>query len=92
MGVQVVSVKQAYQMPVGSKLEVRGWVRSRRDSKGISFIELNDGSRFKSLQLVVNEGVIPEALLKRITAGACIAATGTLGRVARAGTAGGAAG
>ena len=78
MAAQVVSVKQAYEMPIGSRLEVRGWVRSRRDSKGISFIELNDGSRFKSLQLVVNKGVIPEAQLKRITAGACIGATGTL--------------
>ena len=78
MEAQVVSVKQAYQMPIGSRLTVRGWVRSRRDSKGISFIELNDGSRFKSLQLVVNEGVLPEATLKRVTAGACVAATGEL--------------
>ena len=37
-----VSVKQAYEQPIGSLLKVRGWVRSRRDSKGISFIELND--------------------------------------------------
>ncbi|MCS7066342.1 MAG: OB-fold nucleic acid binding domain-containing protein, partial [Fimbriimonadales bacterium] len=78
MEAQVVSVKQAYQAPIGSRLIVRGWVRSRRDSKGVSFIELNDGSRFKSLQLVVHEGVIPEELLKRVTAGACIAATGEL--------------
>lgn len=65
-------------MPVGSVLTVRGWVRSRRDSKGISFIELNDGSRFKSLQIVVEAGVVPEETLKQVTTGACIEATGVL--------------
>ncbi len=73
-----VSVKAAYTMPVGSVLTVRGWVRSRRDSKGISFIELNDGSRFKSLQIVVEAGVVPEETLKQVTTGACIEATGVL--------------
>ncbi len=75
---QVVTVKQAYEMPIGSKLTVRGWVRSRRDSKGVSFIELNDGSRAKSLQVVVEAGVIPEETLSQVTTGACISATGTL--------------
>lgn len=65
-------------MPVGSLLTVRGWVRSRRDSKGISFIELNDGSRFKSLQIVVEPNVVPEETLKQVATGACIEAVGTL--------------
>ena len=47
-----VSVKQAFNLAVGSDITLRGWVRSRRDSKGVTFIELNDGSRFKSMQLV----------------------------------------
>ena len=67
-----VSVKQAYEQPSGSLLKVRGWVRSRRDSKGVSFIELNDGSRFKSLQIVAEAGVVPEETLRDITSGACI--------------------
>ena len=46
--------------PLGSEITLRGWVRSRRDSKGITFIELNDGSRFKSMQLVVDAGIIPD--------------------------------
>ena len=64
-----VSVKQAYEQPIGSLLKVRGWVRSRRDSKGVSFIELNDGSRFKSLQIVAEAGVVPEETLRLVATG-----------------------
>lgn len=74
----VVSVKQAFLSPVGRALTLRGWVRSRRDSKGVTFIELNDGSRFKSMQLVVESGVVPEELLKQVTTGSSIAAAGVL--------------
>lgn len=78
MSAQYVSVKQAYGLTAGSEITLRGWVRSRRDSKGITFIELNDGSRFKSMQLVVDAGVVAEDLLKHITTGSSIAAAGTL--------------
>ena len=41
---------------IGDRVIVRGWVRNRRDSKaGISFITLNDGSCFDSIQIVVAE-------------------------------------
>jgi asparaginyl-tRNA synthetase len=73
-----VSVKQAFALPVGNQITLRGWVRSRRDSKGITFIELNDGSRFKSMQLVVDAGTVAEETLKQITTGSSLAATGTL--------------
>jgi asparaginyl-tRNA synthetase len=73
-----VSVKQAYNLPVGSEITLRGWVRSRRDSKGVTFIELNDGSRFKSIQLVVDNGVVPDETLKQVTTGSSIAASGSL--------------
>jgi asparaginyl-tRNA synthetase len=72
------SVKQAFNLPVGSEIIMRGWVRSRRDSKGITFIELNDGSRFKSMQLVVDSGVLPDETLKHVTTGSSISASGTL--------------
>jgi len=73
-----VSVKQAYNLTAGVEITLRGWVRSRRDSKGITFIELNDGSRFKSMQLIVEGGAIPEETLKQITTGSAIAAWGIL--------------
>jgi asparaginyl-tRNA synthetase len=72
------SVKQAFNLPVGSEIILRGWVRSRRDSKGITFIELNDGSRFKSMQLVVDSGVLADETLKHVTTGSSISASGTL--------------
>lgn len=75
---QFTSIKQAYLLPVGSEITLRGWVRSRRDSKGITFIELNDGSRFRSLQLVVESGVVPDETLRQITTGSSIAACGVL--------------
>ncbi|MDG2223854.1 MAG: asparagine--tRNA ligase [Rubripirellula sp.] len=51
---QWIRVEQARQeSAVGKNLEVRGWVRTRRDSKGgFSFIEINDGSCFGNLQIV----------------------------------------
>src|ERR1043166_5244052 len=78
MTAQFSSVKQAFNLAVGSKIVLRGWVRSRRDSKGVTFIELNDGSRFKSMQLVVDAGVVPEETLKQVTTGSSIAASGQL--------------
>ena len=64
MATQFFSVKQAYNLAVGTEITLRGWARSRRDSKGVTFIELNDGSRFKSMQLVVDAGTIPEDTLE----------------------------
>ena len=78
MAGQFVSVKQAFSLSVGSEITLRGWVRSRRDSKGITFIELNDGSRLKSMQLVVEAGAIAEEMLKQITTGSSIEAGGVL--------------
>jgi OB-fold nucleic acid binding domain len=78
MNSDYVSVKQAFNLAVGSDITLRGWVRSRRDSKGVTFIELNDGSRFKSMQLVVDAGAVPEETLKQVTTGSSIAASGQL--------------
>src|ERR1044071_3786961 len=78
MAPEYVSVKQAFAVPVGASVTLRGWVRARRDSKGVTSIELNDGSRFRSMQLVVEAGVIADDLLKQITTGSAIAASGTV--------------
>jgi asparaginyl-tRNA synthetase len=78
MDQQSVSVKQAFTLPLGASITLRGWVRSRRDSKGVTFIELNDGSRFKSIQAVVDSGIVPDEILKQVSTGSSIAATGVL--------------
>src|SRR5512143_385344 len=63
---------------MGSQVTLRGWVRSRRDSKVVTFIELNDGSRFKGMQLVVDTGAVSDEILKQVTTGSSIAASGIL--------------
>ncbi len=64
----------------GTTLITKGWVRTRRDSKnGFSFIELNDGSCLKNLQIVV-ENTVPgyETSIRDVTTGASVAIEGTL--------------
>ena len=78
MGTEYVSIKRAYDLAPGSAVTLRGWVRSRRDSKGITFVELNDGSRFKGMQLVADAGVVAEETLKQVTTGSSIQASGVL--------------
>ena len=46
----------------GIKLRVDGWVKSMRDMKNYGFIELNDGSCFKSIQVVIDKSVIPSII------------------------------
>ncbi len=72
----------------GKQILVKGWVRTKRDSKNVVFIALNDGSVIHNLQIVANPANFDEALLKSITTGACIAATGTLVASPAAGQAG----
>ena len=62
----------------GTELNVKGWVRTRRGSKQINFIALNDGSTIHNLQIVVDVEHFGEELLKPVTTGACISVTGKL--------------
>ena len=57
---------------------VKGWVRTRRDSKGFSFLELNDGSCLKNLQVIVDESLPAFAQLKDVATGAAIEVEGAL--------------
>jgi asparaginyl-tRNA synthetase len=65
-------VRDLFELAPGTKTSAFGWVKTRRDSKGISFVQVNDGSCFKDLQVVVNEGTIDAEVLKQITTGACV--------------------
>lgn len=56
-----------------------GWVRTKRESKTVCFLELNDGSCLKGLQVVVDLDTFADAtILARITTGAAVACTGEL--------------
>ncbi|TBV76225.1 asparagine--tRNA ligase [Pseudoxanthomonas winnipegensis] len=78
----VVSVEHALagKLPAGGEVTVRGWVRTRRDSKaGLSFVNVSDGSCFAPIQ-VVAPNTLPnyESEVKHLTAGCAVIATGTL--------------
>lgn len=62
----------------GTPVLVKGWVRSRRGNKNVSFIALNDGSTIANLQIVADVAKFDEGLLKQITTGASIEAEGKL--------------
>jgi len=62
----------------GVLVNVKGWVRTRRGNKKVSFIALNDGSIIHNVQVVVDLEGFDEEMLKTITTGACISVNGIL--------------
>lgn len=62
----------------GSTVNVKGWVRTRRGSKNVNFIALNDGSTIKNVQIVADVEQFDAEMLKQITTGACLSVVGTL--------------
>ena len=81
-GSEELSVKQllAGKQPMDTEVTIRGWVRSRRDSKaGISFIAIHDGSCFDAIQAVVPESLVNyKNEVLSITAGCSVVVTGVL--------------
>jgi asparaginyl-tRNA synthetase len=63
--------------PVAS-LFVQGWVRTRRDAKDFSFIELNDGSSLRNLQIIARNSLPNYAAVQRLMTGASIVVRGAL--------------
>ena len=62
----------------GATVCVKGWVRTRRGSKSVNFIALNDGSTILNVQVVADVEKFDPEMLKLITTGACLAVEGTL--------------
>lgn len=61
-----------------SEVLVKGWVRTRRDSKDFSFIEINDGSCLKNIQVIANNNLNNYEEIKKITTGSSLAVVGEL--------------
>src|SRR5216110_141203 len=59
-------------------VRVQGWVRTRRDSKDFSFIELNDGSSLRNLQIIAKDTLSNYGAVQRLTTGASIIVQGDL--------------
>lgn len=62
----------------GQDVCVKGWVRTRRGSKSVNFIALNDGSTIKNVQVVADVDKFDAETLKLITTGACLSVEGKL--------------
>ena len=78
-------IKKLFADPayIGQSAVICGWVRTARDSKNVAFMEVNDGSCFRNLQLVIDKtaekaGVSDEAVREAMMVGASLTATGTI--------------
>ena len=71
-------VKQLLQTEPGQTVTVKGWVRTKRESKNAVFVAINDGSTIHTIQAVSEAGFLPDETLRLITTGACVAITGEL--------------
>lgn len=72
-------VKEALSSPSPKgRVQIEGWVRTRRDAKDFSFIEINDGSCLHNLQIIVDATMPGYAEIDRITTGASLSLIGSL--------------
>ena len=60
------------------EIHIKGWVRTKRGGKGITFVALNDGSIIHNIQIVIDNSNFNDEKLKQITTGSCIGVTGNL--------------
>jgi asparaginyl-tRNA synthetase len=65
------------QIPMDQVL-INGWVRTRRDSKGFSFIEVNDGSCLKNIQIIAPSSLPNYDEIQRLTTGSAVSISGSL--------------
>ncbi len=74
--VEIIKLLEAGE--VGATVCVKGWVRTKRGSKNVAFIALNDGTCLNSIQVVADVDQFAEDDLRRITTGASISVSGEL--------------
>ena len=71
-------VKDLLKSEAGKDVLAKGWVRTKRGNKNVAFIALNDGSTINNIQIVVDKTAENEAVLAKVSTGACIAVWGKL--------------
>lgn len=75
----IAEIYQKAKTLEGKTVTVRGWVRTIRDSKSLGFIDLNDGSGFKGIQIVFEAGKVENYRdIAKLNVGAAISVTGTV--------------
>ena len=76
-----ITIREIFADPaplLENELEVRGWIRTQRTSKNLAFIELNDGSCFKNLQVVYGEELANFNEANKFPLGSALKISGTL--------------
>ncbi|HKK81655.1 MAG TPA: asparagine--tRNA ligase [Prolixibacteraceae bacterium] len=63
---------------IGETVKVNGWVRTKRESKNVNFINLNDGTVLDNLQIVADVNVFGNEILRKVNTGAALSVTGEL--------------
>lgn len=74
-----MKIKQVKKQPVGTDVNLNGWIRSLRNQKTFAFIDLNDGSNQSGIQIVLDES-LPNfsTLMSKLSTGASISIQGEL--------------
>ena len=77
--ITVAALKEQAQVLSGQPIKLSGWVRTVRDSKTLGFLELNDGSCFRSIQIVfTDDGIDNFAQIAKLGVGTAVSVEGTL--------------
>lgn len=71
-------IKTPERFAIDQIINIKGWVRTKRQNKEIAFVAINDGSIIHNVQIVVDVPKFDEELLKNITTGSCLSVTGIL--------------
>ncbi len=73
-----IKVRELLKLNAGVDVQVKGWVRTKRGNKNISFVALNDGSTINNIQIVFDMSNFSDEQFKDVTTGACICVEGSL--------------
>ncbi|MCP4401821.1 MAG: asparagine--tRNA ligase [bacterium] len=74
-----IRIKEALNSSAAiERATIKGWVRTKRDAKGFAFLEINDGSCLKNIQVIVDENIESFGILRQIHTGAALAIEGAL--------------
>jgi asparaginyl-tRNA synthetase len=73
-----IKIAELLKRATGAEVTVKGWVRTKRGNKNVTFIALNDGSTIHTIQVVADMSRFTEEQLKPVTTGACLCVTGAL--------------
>ena len=76
--IEIVKLNETYAQHVGEEVMVCGWVRTIRDSKSFGFIEINDGSCFRNLQVVFDNTLTNFNEISKLNAGSAIRVKGSV--------------